>query len=134
MKHICLIGLGFVLLFSACRKNIDDTIIDTTIPNPEIIRYTDGDVFGRIVNESGDVLTGVSVSLNDTVVITDDNGFFFLRNQLLKETGAYLTAFKSGYFQGSRTFVPVEGEASRVQITLLERTIVGSFEAAYSQG
>jgi uncharacterized protein (TIGR02145 family) len=61
---------------------------------------------------------------------TDPNGVFFLNNILVYDNLGYITVTKAGFHQASRSFLPLENGANRVNVQLLPMTLSGSFNAA----
>ncbi|MEL6989412.1 MAG: hypothetical protein AAGK97_16490, partial [Bacteroidota bacterium] len=68
------------------------------------------------------------VTLNNVMATTDAYGNFYYKNASLNALGALVRVDKDGFFQGSRRFFPKANQENRVQIQLLEKTIVGSFQ------
>ena len=154
MLHIVLLGLTLQFFLTSCSSDDSVTISCTegTICNDNDVN-TSGDKFdvdcncvgiqntglnlgsdipidiaGRVFNESGQPLSGVAVVVGSDAVVTDENGVFFLSDASVKEKLGYVKAIYSGYFTGSRTFVPTEGR-NIVNIRLLARNAAGSFNA-----
>jgi hypothetical protein len=125
MKRMLVFGLVLMSLFSACRKNIDDTDLTIVTPDPEVVSISTDGVFGMIVDEQGNGLDDVWIRMGDQETTTDSLGVFLFKDATLHSNGSFLTATKPGFFPGSRTFLPVEGKVSNVRITLLSRTLVG---------
>ncbi|WEK35004.1 MAG: hypothetical protein P0Y53_21155 [Candidatus Pseudobacter hemicellulosilyticus] len=119
------------VLLCACRKN-NAPEPDTRIPDiPKEGINIQTSVFGRIVNEKEEPLTGVTVSGGGATVLTDVNGIFILKDVMLDQARAYITATKPGYFNGSRTFRPVKGGMTRPPlIKLLAQKSIGTINAA----
>lgn len=84
---------------------------------------------GQVFNEEGQPLWGVKIKTGNDSVLTDGNGVFHLENIYVNEKMGYITASKSGYFDGSRSFLPVGG-INTLKITLLRKNIAGSFSAS----
>ena len=111
-----------------CRQDIE-----TFTPfgnSPNLGRVVSIDVGGVVLDEQGEPLRNVEVILGNKTTITDDNGVFLLRNATTNERRAYITANKSGYFQGSRTMI-VQGEKLHyATIRLLEEKVVRVFNSS----
>ncbi|HEX5112767.1 MAG TPA: hypothetical protein VFV79_07965 [Saprospiraceae bacterium] len=71
-------------------------------------------------NDNGSVIT-------DTYGTTDAEGILYLKDADLFNS-TYLTATKAGYFKGSRRFYPSQGKSHFVNIMLMEKQNVGSFQ------
>lgn len=121
--------LGILILISSCRENIEDFDSTTTIPQPPITRIVTGDVSGRIINEAGQAISGVQISLGNELAISDEKGLFVIENVDMNAGGSLVSATKIGYFNGSRRFFPAQDQTSFVTITMLETTPAGTFDA-----
>jgi len=121
---------------SSCQKN--DTPQpgnggDTPTPTPGLPEGVaiKTSVFGRIVNEKDEPLNGVSVAGGGVSAVTDVNGIFILKDVMLDQARAYITAAKPGYFKGSRIFQPVKDGMSRPPlIKMLPQKSIGIISAA----
>jgi uncharacterized protein (TIGR02145 family) len=60
---------------------------------------------------------------------TDPNGVFFLNNILVYDKLGYITITKPGFYQGSRSFLPLETGSNRINVQLLSMTQSGTFSA-----
>jgi hypothetical protein len=121
-----------MLNFTNCKD--DDLTENTTeapdtnqnpTPNQDIINYDFGndvnrDFIGIVVNEENEPLSAATVTIGDISTQTDINGMFVLENVLVKENFAYIKASLIGYFDGSRSILPLDGE-NAVKIMLRER-------------
>jgi len=58
--------------------------------------------------------------------MTDHNGVFVLNNATVYEKFAFVKANKQGYINGSRAVVPVPNGSNDIQITMLEKNIIGT--------
>ncbi|MBN8786065.1 MAG: carboxypeptidase regulatory-like domain-containing protein [Terrimonas sp.] len=88
-------------------------------------------VFGRIVDEQDKPLQGVTVNGGGSAATTDVNGIFILKDIMLDQARAYITATKTGYFSGSRIFQPMkDGMSKPPLIKLLAQKSIGSINAA----
>jgi len=74
----------------------------------------------------------VQITIGNEVTITDHNGVFVLNNASVNEKFAYIKASKTGYINGSRTIIPTLNETNDIQITLLERDVIGSVSSGVS--
>jgi len=81
---------------------------------------------GRIVNQDGNKLKDVQVTIGNQTTLTDHNGVFVLNNVSVYEKFAFIKATKNGYIQGSRSIVPTPNGTNDVQITLLEKNIIAT--------
>ncbi len=122
--------IGLLLLLalslSSCRKNIDDFVpTQITAPNPG--KAVNTNVNGTVVDEAGQPIEGVGITIGNKQFKTDKNGIFIAREVLVLENQAYIVAEKSGYFHGSRAMVVEENGTHFVKIQLLDNTPVDGF-------
>ena len=123
-----------VLLNDSCKKNHDVQGGDTppVIPGVPVEGVkVNTSAFGRIVDEADKPLSGVTVSGGGATATTDANGIYFLTNVQLDQARAYITATKTGYFQGSRIFQPVKnGLSNPPLIKMMAHKSIGTINAA----
>jgi len=128
--NLFLLFLIPILLISACRKDAEEFSDLNTIPDP-IVVIVKGNVLGRIVDENNQAIPNVQItSTQGATTTTDTAGIFFLKDIRLNQKGAYIKAEKEGYFLGSRTFYPQAGSTNYVNIQLIEKVVIGAFEAS----
>jgi hypothetical protein len=135
LSFYCMVFLGLVII-SSCQK--DDELI--TEPEPDPIIFPDmpkegvliqTSVFGRIVDENEEPVSGVRVTGGGVTTSTDENGIYILSNVMLDEARGYIRATKSGYFNGSRILQPVKNGMSKPAIIkLLAQKSIGTINAA----
>lgn len=114
MKKIIIISIGFLFVFSACRKNEDVTEVRVEVPDPSELGPVGVD--GRLTNEFGDPVAGVRVDLyhdgeEAATQITDENGYYQFSGLEYSETPFYLwtkvdglhRTYKSYYMSGTPT-------------------------------
>jgi uncharacterized protein (TIGR02145 family) len=118
----------------SCRK--DEDVADTpdnNIPTPGTLvgNSRTVDVVGQVFDESGNPLSGATVQAGygSQSTFTDERGFFRLLDIAGFENIALVKVSKAGYFAGSRSFVPTDGQ-NRVRIALLAKNDAGNFSAA----
>lgn len=158
MKNYRLLFFAFLVIinFTNC-ENDDITEITTENPDTDPDQDPDSDpdsdadpdsttfdydfgndvnrnFIGRIVNENNQALASVTITIGDASTLTDINGMFTLNNVTVKENFAYIKASLSGFFDGSRSVIPIDGE-NRIDIMLRERnTIVRESGEAFVLG
>jgi len=78
-------------------------------------------VFGVVRNDQGEPIASALVksAYSPHQTTTDSNGVFFLNNFVVFDKLGFITVEKAGYFKGSRSFLPLENGANRVEIQLL---------------
>jgi uncharacterized protein (TIGR02145 family) len=131
MTCIAFAAIAFIV---SCRK--DDDVVDTPdnnspAPGSLVGNSRTVDVIGQVFDESGAPLMGATVraGYGSQSVLTDERGFFRLLDIAGYENIALVKVSKAGYFDGSRSFVPTDGQ-NRVRIALLAKNDAGSFSAA----
>ena len=129
----CMAFAAFAFIVS-CRK--DEYVADTpdnSTPTPGTLvgNSRTVDVVGQVFDESGNPLSGATVQAGygSQSTLTDERGFFRLLDIAGFENIALVKVSKAGYFDGSRSFVPTDGQ-NRVRIALLAKNDAGSFNAA----
>ena len=105
--------MALMIAINSCQKNHfsnpgrnGDTTHIPDLPKEGVMVKTS--VFGRIVNEQDEPLSGVTVSGGGNTTVTDENGIFLFTDVMMDQARAYITATKTGYFKGSRIFQPVK--------------------------
>jgi len=134
MKKLTL--LLFLSIFVLSCKNDDyfNGVVNGPIVNvidEQFVQDNFGEVLnanfiGRIVNQAGNRLQDVQVSIGNQTTMTDHNGVFVLNNTNVYEKFAFIKATKNGYIQGSRTLVPTPNGTNDIHISLLEKNMVGT--------
>jgi len=134
MKKYRFLVLAFLITISFTNCE-DDELTETTTENPDVGQNPDpapttfnydfgNDVsrnfIGRIINENKQPLAHASITIGSATTQTDINGMFVMENVTVKENFAYIKASLSGYFNGSRSVIPIDGE-NRVDIMLKEK-------------
>jgi uncharacterized protein (TIGR02145 family) len=87
-----------------------------------------GKVIGRVLTEAGDPVEFADINSGSQFITTDINGVFAFDNAVLHDKVGYITVNKKGYFEGSRTFIPVPG-GNIVEIRMLKKNFAGSFNS-----
>lgn len=125
-----------MIVINSCQKNDlsnpggnGDTTHIPDLPKEGVMVKTS--VFGRIVDEQDEPLTGVTVTGGGSSTVTDVNGIFMLTDVMLDQARAYIVATKAGYFKGSRIFQPVkEGVSNPSLIKMTQQRSIGKISAA----
>lgn len=129
LSRLLIFAIFISLAFASCREDIDTTGENIAVPEPPITRIVNGDVVGRVIDESGSPLGNVQIALGNEFAITDDFGFFIIENAEMNAGGTLVTAKKTGFFDGSRRFFPGQDQTSNITISLMKSNITGTFEA-----
>lgn len=122
-RLILIVLFGFFL--ATCQKEMSQDTGGPVIPGPNPVTVT-ASVSGRVINELGDPVAGAMVKAGTSMATTDINGEFSITNAQLVDKAAYVTVNKSGYFEGSRTFIARQGLKHFVEIQLMPKIEVGS--------
>lgn len=110
---------------SILLDNIDSvTYVGTDWGQPMLIPLA-----GQVSDEDGQPVPGAVIRAGSLTVTSDANGVFYFPSAPVSERLGYVTASKTGFFQGSRTFLPTEG-TNRVEIRLLRKNAAGTFQVA----
>ncbi|MFT3750471.1 MAG: carboxypeptidase-like regulatory domain-containing protein [Agriterribacter sp.] len=128
--------LVLMIMINSCQKNDlpnpsngGDTTNISDLPKEGITVKTS--VFGRIVNEQDEPMSGVTVTGGGSSTITDVNGIYMLTDIMLDQARAYVTAVKAGYFKGSRIFQPAANGMSKPPlIKMMAQKSIGKISAS----
>lgn len=134
MKNLGLFSLLILLVFSACRKDIDMVTVTEETPNPEIIEgyqplieIINGDLIGQVLDIEGIPVSDATVNMGTNNTTTDIYGHFFFNDVDMNAKGQYVTIEKEGFFLGSRRFFPQADAKSRVRVEMINKTFNQSF-------
>lgn len=86
-------------------------------------------IYGRIIDESGSAITGVSVASGTNIVLTDANGIFVLKDVTVPKGRAVVIAKKAGYFNAARAEVPNSNGTTRMTLSMMKNTLTKSISA-----
>jgi len=110
---------------SVLLKDIDSvTYTGTDWGQPMLIPLA-----GQISDENGQPVPGAVIRVGSLTEISDTNGVFYFPAALVLERLGYVTASKTSFFPGSRTFLPKQG-TNKVEIRLLRKNMAGTIQAA----
>ena len=117
----------------SCQKDDSITISNPINNSPDDVSFIENfgatitsNFIGKIVDANGAKLKDVQISISGLTTMTDHNGVFVLNNVSVYEKFAYIKANKQGFITGSRAIVPTPNGSNDIQITLLEKNIVGT--------
>ncbi len=85
---------------------------------------------GRILDESGQPITGAQVRAGGELAMTDANGVFRLSPVSLPADNAILQVNKIGYFDFSRAYIVEHNALKPITVQLLQKVQVGAFAAS----
>ncbi len=137
MKKLSLLfPIMILLVFSACRKDSEVTMIEEDNHTPIILEGYEpvveniiSSVSGIIVDQTGAPLENVRLSLGNNTSMTDVFGTFRFEDISMNKKGTFLKAEKDGYFMGGRRFYPRVDNKSRIKIELMELDFSESFSS-----
>lgn len=133
-RHLLLLA-GSVLALQSCRKDpIADGVGEFTTTARHTIQVGAPitiDVRGQVLDEGGAPVVGAMVyaGYSSESTVTDVNGVFALNGIRAYSKLGYVKVSKPGFFQGSRSFLPVAG-ANVVRIHMLARNMAGTVSSA----
>jgi uncharacterized protein (TIGR02145 family) len=127
------------LFFWSCKKDPKDHNNSNISPNIEeqnqrlskAIPTVKTQVFLKVVieDEDGKPLAGVQIQAGELTATTDENGVSVFDNININKDYALVTAYKTGYMKGSRTFAPTSGAFNTTSITLIKHPAPKEFNA-----
>ncbi len=134
MKKLLLFSMLMLALFS-CRKDVNNVSVEeiTESPNEVIINYdpevneVTATVVGFVTDENGSPVANANVELGSQTTSTNDRGRFIFKDQIMNSKGTFVQVFKDAYFNGSKRFFPKDESDNYINITLLDRTSIGTF-------
>lgn len=123
-----------LLLFSAvmltsCKKDVTQFVPNGITP-PDFSKMVNADFAGTVIDEAGEPLQNVEITIGSELTETDENGVFIIKNATVSARKAFIKASKAGYFHGSRTMFAEDEKLHFAKIQLLEKINVGTFETA----
>ncbi len=138
MKKLLFLGAMLLMLFTACRKDVNEQF-ETETPyeppitviedyNPQVINVN-ASLIGFVLTEAGEPVSNVEVNLGNLTQTTDADGVFFFEDVTMNKAGTFVQVEVDGYFPGSTRFFPEEGSNNYATIKLLEKTNIGQFDA-----
>lgn len=129
LSLVFILGM-FILSLTSCEKEDKDPQGPPSTDHQfEVGAAKTVSVFGNVIDENGNPVSGAAVSLGGSSTVTDVNGVFFIQNASAYENHAYVKVEKAGFFLGSRSFVPGD-DVDNVRIMLLAKQNIGSFDAS----
>jgi hypothetical protein len=122
-----------VLAGTACKKDEPNPPAgqphQTAVGTLDLGSNVNADFQGRVVDESGNPVANVLISVGGESTYTNNNGLFVLKGASVPQKLAYVKAEKSGYFPGSRSVIPTTTAANFVKIQLLALNVAGTIPA-----
>ena len=109
----------FLVCASSCREELD--VFEVTVDRPETKVFVESSLSGRVLDEEGNGLSGVPVSVGDNSKTTNGQGNFSFDNIIVEKSKALITAEQSTYFLGIATSDFRADAGSFVEITMVEK-------------
>ncbi len=126
--------LFLITLVWSCSKDID-----VFTPYPDISKIqeyptncaaTPHDIVGEVIDEAGKPVENATITVGGTVTQTDKHGTFRFQAVNAKYQHVYIKAERNGYFDGSRVIVTNPKQQNYVNIMLLEKKKISSFNSS----
>lgn len=117
-------------IFTSCDD--DDDCSDNEgngKPAPSFTSKVSSSVYGYVTDESDTPMVGVTVKAGEQTASTDEDGYFSIRNAQVVKGAGVVTAEKSGYFRGIRSWISEANKDQFVRIKLIPKTIAGTFNS-----
>ncbi|HET9136535.1 MAG TPA: carboxypeptidase regulatory-like domain-containing protein [Candidatus Kapabacteria bacterium] len=89
-------------------------------------------IFGRVLDESGAPLSGVTVSAQTMTATTDANGLYVIKNAVVPKGRAVVLATKAGYFDGAKAESPRSDGTTRIELSMM--TNVATYTVSSASG
>ncbi|MCF8238681.1 MAG: carboxypeptidase-like regulatory domain-containing protein [Saprospiraceae bacterium] len=124
-KTLFFLFLVVGLIGTSCRKN-DDII--TGGPDPVI--YVQTQLMGVINDENGIGLEGVGLRWGQQLTTTDENGFYTFSSAAADREGTILQITANGYFDLTKTVVPIPNGRTWTEAMLTPKVLSGSVQAS----
>jgi uncharacterized protein (TIGR02145 family) len=138
LRQILLL-LSVLVLFSHCKKdssnndsttseivNVQNKRLEKVVPDATTSAF----LLGIVLDENGNPLSDVEVVTGDKSQITDSEGIFVFGEITLNKDYTVVSAQKTGFMKGFRTFSPTTGAINKVEIRLQSRGVAQNINAA----
>jgi len=132
-KQTLLLSACIILfLCSACDKELVEKadVVQPDPITPDLTVKITSSVSGFVTDETGNPIMFASVAAGDKVALTDAYGYFKIVNASLAEMAGQVNVIKTGYFDGYKTFTPLESKETFVRLKLLTKSETGTVDAA----
>ncbi len=138
MKKIYLLfPIILILLFSACRKDLETMGTTTTTTDPaiiedfsQVIKPITSSVDGQVHDINQRPVANATVRLGNLSTMTDEYGLFSFENVTMNEDGTFILVTQNGFLNGSRRFFPRENINNTVVIEMIPENFQSSFDGA----
>lgn len=131
MKRIyfALITVLISVLFFNCQKEFSATNFGSGNTENNVLAPITATLQGNIYDENEQPAVGVQITVGTKTSITNDHGYFRIRDAALDKNASLVMAEKPGYFTGYRTFNATSG-VNQVVIKLIKKTLTGAVGGA----
>lgn len=127
MKFNFILSFVFMMLFAACRKELDQVDIHEDKPTSKVEVETN--VSGVIKDERSQIIPFATIILNDRSTQSDINGYFEIRDVYVNEEIDYMTIKKPGYFDQVESICPILADLHFIDISIEEKLYTHSSDA-----
>ncbi|MEO6670105.1 MAG: hypothetical protein ABIN36_11555 [Ferruginibacter sp.] len=127
--YLPLIVLLSVAFFISCQKDIDNV---NTNPNPDPVDLdskVNSSVSGYVTDENNVAVMNASVNVGSMSTMTDEYGYFEVKNVQVVKTAAVVTITKAGYFKGIKTYAAKADKAVFFRIKLIPKADAGTISS-----
>ncbi len=91
-------------------------------------------IYGKIVDETGAPVAGVTVSAGTSATLTNARGFYILKNVSVPKGRAIVIAKKTGYFNGAKAVTPSSDGTSRIELSMMSNATTATIASAATGG
>jgi hypothetical protein len=127
MKTKLLLLPLFALLLWSCDPNDDGG--GTSVTDAQFAENfgptASRDFIGQVVDRDNQAVVGATVTIGSSTAQTDVHGVFAIEDANVHQKFAYIKVTKPGYFDGSRSLVPMAGK-NNVKIMLIPATPIAT--------
>lgn len=122
LKDLLFLFFALALLNSCNRDNQDGTIIiSEEIEEPQIVN--NGSVFGKVVDEQLNSISGVRITTPESIKLSDEFGFFQITDQRFNKNGFLIHSEKSGYFDKTTTVLSKGNTTDNITLVLTRKDL-----------
>ena len=118
---LCIAILSFLIM--GCK----DDITNSNFSNNDPVTFT---VYGKVINEEGNILSDARVSLNGQEIYTNQLGMYLFKDIEIDGNGSFLKVNKNGYFNSGRRIQAKDASVKKIDIQLLEENEASSFSSS----
>jgi len=118
--------ISVTLVLNSCSKDENDEYAIPGVTNSIQVKAT---ISGRVLDEAGSGLQGVSVSAYGIISATDVNGIFLIQGNVDKNR-CVLEFNKPGYMKRLHAIIPSSSNVNYVNITMQDEPSAQSFQSA----